>query len=90
MFEIGLASTVPQSSFAKLVALATLTMGAQRHGHSINGIRSLTHSTWHNMRSRCNNPNTKAYEKYGAKGIKVCDRWDSFENFIMDRGGTTW
>jgi len=86
MFEISLASTVPQSSFAKLVALATLTMGAQRHGHSINGIRSLTHSTWHNMRSRCNNPNTKAYEKYGAKGIKVCDRWDSFENFIMDMG----
>lgn len=61
-------------------------MSASRHGHSVNGKRSLTHSTWHNMRSRCNNPNSTGYKNYGAKGITVCKRWDSFENFLEDMG----
>ena len=61
-------------------------MSTLRHGHSINGIRSLTHSSWHNMRSRCNNPNMKQYKDYGGKGIKVCERWNTFENFLKDMG----
>jgi len=61
-------------------------MSTQRHGHSINGVRSLTHSTWHNMKSRCNNPKASGYRDYGAKGIKVCERWDIFENFVADMG----
>ncbi len=63
-----------------------LYMSTQRHGHSLNGKRSLTHSTWHNMKTRCQNSNTKAYENYGAKGIKVCSRWTVFENFLEDMG----
>ena len=63
-----------------------LCMGTQRHGHSLNGERSLTHSTWHNMKTRCQNSNTKVYENYGAKGIKVCSQWDVFENFLEDMG----
>jgi len=38
------------------------------------------------MRTRCKDSNTKAYENYGAKGIKVCSRWDVFENFLEDMG----
>jgi len=39
---------------------------------------------WKAMKARCKNPNNKYY---GAKGIKVCDRWvNSFENFISDMG----
>jgi hypothetical protein len=69
-----------------MVILATLTMSTHRHGHSINGIRSLTHSSWHNMRSRCNNPKASGYQNYGGKGIQVCDRWNTFEDFLVDMG----
>ena len=48
--------------------------------------RSITHISWMCMRSRCNNPNNPSYEHYGAIGIKVCERWDSFENFLEDMG----
>lgn len=38
------------------------------------------------MRNRCHNPSVASYADYGARGIKVCDRWQSFENFIADMG----
>lgn len=43
-------------------------------------------SVWIGMRNRCNNPNEPAYKDYGGRGIKVCERWDSFENFYSDMG----
>lgn len=48
--------------------------------------RTPEHNTWVNMRQRCLNPKVKGYAKYGAKGITVDPRWDSFENFIADMG----
>lgn len=38
------------------------------------------------MHQRCYNPKCKAYKNYGQAGIRVCDRWHSFENFIADMG----
>jgi len=39
------------------------------------------------MKKRCCNVNHVSFEKYGGRGIKVCDRWlDSFENFLADVG----
>ena len=36
---------------------------------------------WCGIQVRCTNPNTKAYEWYGAKGIRRCEEWNSFESF---------
>ena len=38
------------------------------------------------MKSRCLCSNSTIYYKYGGRGIKVCDRWMKFENFLSDMG----
>ena len=66
------------STQCKCCAVVELT----RHG--------LTHTsvwnTWRNMRSRCENPKDSGYGNYGARGIKVCDEWQSFDAFYKDMG----
>ena len=42
---------------------------------------------WLVMRDRCNNPNNHKYKRYGGRGIKVCNAWDSsFQAFLKDMG----
>ena len=42
---------------------------------------------WNGMRQRCYNKNSPKYKNYGARGIRVCERWlHSFENFYADMG----
>jgi len=44
------------------------------------------HRTWANMKSRCNDSNHPRYKDWGGRGIKVCKRWNDFENFLKDMG----
>ena len=48
--------------------------------------RTSEYRTWDGIKQRCLNANSKGYENYGGRGIKVCDRWMEFENFILDMG----
>jgi hypothetical protein len=44
------------------------------------------YANWTAMRSRCFNRKNNRYHLYGARGITVCERWNSFRNFYADMG----
>lgn len=59
------------------------------HGHRVGALKTKptkAYTTWAAMLRRCNNPNAKGYEDYGGRGIKVCEHWHKFENFLADMG----
>lgn len=57
-----------------------------RHGYAKKGDYNATYMAWANMKSRCNNPKNPMYKYYGMRGIKLCKRWEIFENFLEDLG----
>ena len=42
------------------------------------------YKTWKAMKARCTRKNGKDFKNYCGRGIKVCDRWQKFENFRDD------
>lgn len=56
------------------------------HGHTKGGRFSRTYQSWSCMIMRATNPNIRTAECYSKRGISVCDRWFTFENFIEDMG----
>lgn len=36
--------------------------------------------------NRCYRPDHDSYGRYGGRGISVCERWHTFENFAADMG----
>lgn len=58
--------------------------GDRTRTHSMS--RTSTYVVWRGMLARCGNRQNKNFPGYGGRGIKVCDRWHSFENFLADMG----
>lgn len=82
-------------SYANLTSGVTKSCGCLRreiliqrqtkHGQS-HGRVTPTYACWKSLRNRCANPNEQYYHLYGGRGITVCERWQSFENFLADMG----
>jgi|SRR5215475_3862085 len=45
-----------------------------------------TYHSWHMMQHRCLNPKFSRYKDWGGRGITICKRWLTFENFLEDMG----
>jgi len=58
--------------------------GCTKRRHGL--YRTSEYKCWINIRSRCENKNDPCYSYYGARGIQVCDAWQSFDQFLADMG----
>lgn len=56
--------------------------GSQTNGSKYQITEKRLYGVWLMMRARCNNPKWKQYNDYGGRGIKVCEEWNNFEEFM--------
>jgi hypothetical protein len=64
---------------------ASITHGMSQ-STSRGGKATTEYQIWNGMHGRCKLPKHASYKYYGARGVKVCERWASFENFYADMG----
>ncbi len=57
-----------------------------KHGHHTRSNRSPEHITWSCMMQRCYDPLSDKWRLYGGRGIRVCEEWWDFRNFLADMG----
>jgi hypothetical protein len=50
--------------------------------------RHPTYKSWQHMHTRCSNPESDSFYLYGARGIKVCPQWATYDGFWKDMGKT--
>ena len=62
--------------------VANLGRSSKKHGLS----KMPEYFIWCAMWQRCTDPKIKKFERYGARGITICERWKIFENFLADMG----
>lgn len=57
-----------------------VTANETTHGES----NTELYRRWQSLKNRCENPNNKEFHNYGGRGIKVCEKWQTFEGFKED------
>ena len=76
----------------KNVAVSGLSLGRSLQCKHCNNAtvkgesRKREYHIWRTMLRRCTDPEFPSFKWYGARGISVCERWRTFEQFLADMG----
>jgi hypothetical protein len=86
--DCGGTRTMPMRAAAQAAMAGCLDCAAQRqrdgkrkHGGTLPADKRL-YGIWKGMRQRCHNSRRLRYERYGGRGITICDEWDDFAVFM--------
>lgn len=66
--------------------LKSLILSNNNHNFIHGKSNSREWNSWKSMKQRCTLIDSKDCKYWGGRGIKVCERWDNFENFLEDMG----
>jgi hypothetical protein len=69
--------TVTKTNFESCKSTKCNTCKHLKHGES----KSQLYKVHTSIKQRCENKNSKHYEYYGGRGIKVCTEWEPYEKF---------
>lgn len=73
--------------YARFVRHGDTSSILRKYAPNLHGMTGTSiHKAWENMRDRCLNKVSPVFKNYGGRGIKICDRWLNFENFLEDMG----
>ncbi len=64
----------------------TLRRKLTTHGEAGKNAHTAEYKCWRGILHRCYYPKLNIWKYYGGRGITVCERWHSYENFIADMG----
>lgn len=53
-----------------------------KHGHTRRGKRTPECTSWHKLRQRIYNPRQKWFHLYGGRGLRCCEGFNDFSNFL--------
>ena len=74
-------------TFGFRVAMAFAERRLKQDGGYMAPSQTRTYRSWKSMMQRCLDPKNASYERYGGKGIIVCERWQlAYGNFFADMG----
>lgn len=57
-----------------------------RHGRGANWQKDTTYTVWKGMIARAHTASSHDADRYYGRGIRVCERWQIFDNFFADMG----
>ena len=60
--------------------------GCRRHGHATGNDQTATYSAWRSLKQRCLNRNNPGWQALNQRGIRLCERWHKYKNFLADMG----
>lgn len=84
--EVLAGSLLSGKSTKCLSCVAKLRGPHFKHGHASTGNESPTYRTWVSIVNRCEDKKNVVYGYYGGSGVKICQHWRTFANFLAGMG----